>query len=90
MPNAGVQSAREIQMNVTHPGLGGYDTVERQMHRDAICDIRDYPAPGYPPIAPKTAERVRAATISGHVLAILVASTTLAIIALCVVLAVMY
>ena len=72
-------------MNFTRPGLAGYDTGERQLHRDAVGDIRDYPL-----VAPKTPEKVRAGRISGHVLAILVASTTLAIIALCVVLAVMY
>lgn len=70
-------------MNVNHPGLGAYDAVERQMHRDAIGDFDDFPAHH----TVKSAEKARAGVISGRVLSVLILSTTLAIIGVCAVMA---
>ena len=69
-------------MNVNHPGLGAYDEVERQMHRDAIGDFDDFPAH-----VVKTPDKARSGVISGRVLSVLILSTTLAIIGVCAVMA---
>ena len=70
-------------MNVNHPGLGAYDGVERQMHRDAIGEFDDFSAHR----TVRTPEKARSGVISGRVLSVLILSTTLAIIGICAVMA---
>lgn len=70
-------------MSVQYPGLGAYDTVERKTHRHATEGYE-----GYTPHTQRTPEQARSGVISGQILAVLVGSTTLALIGLCVVLAV--